>query len=155
MYELDEDEREEIESEFGTDFSTGAEVDEPGESGLDAPEPGGAEPTAGTEPEGVSGASEQEARTAEEPEAETGTTEEPEPTGESEAEEPAEDVDLEDAVVGAMRDLDSGDGADRNAVIEAVSDEHGVEPEAVEEAIQDALMSGTCYEPGDGLLKAI
>jgi RPA family protein len=149
MYQFDEDEREEIMSEFGTDFSTGAEVDEPGESDLDAPEPGSTEPTAETEPEGVSGASEQETGTTGEPEVETGTT------GEPEVEESAEDVDLEDAVVETMRDLDSGDGADRNAVIEAVSDEHGADPEEVEDAIQDALMSGTCYEPGDGLLKAI
>jgi RPA family protein len=132
MYQFDEDEREEIESEFGTDFSTGAEVDEPGESDLDTPESGTAEPPAETDAEEAADASE------------------PETTEAS-----AADIDLEDAVVETMRDLDSGDGADRDAVIEAVSDEHGADPEEVEEAIQDALMSGTCYEPGDGLLKAI
>ena len=162
MYEFDEDEREEIESEFGTDFSTGAEVDEPGESDLDAPDLGGDELLEGTEPPGETGMAESETEDkldgTEEPDVEP--TEKPEPevetTGEPDrTEEPAADVDLEDAVVGAMRDLDSGDGADRDAVIETVSDDHGADPEEVEDAIQDALMSGTCYEPGDGLLKAI
>jgi RPA family protein len=143
MYEFDEGEREEIESEFGTDFNTGAEVDEPGASDLDASE------TAATGSTGEPG--EQQATTGD-----PATVDEPEPSDEpEEVEQPASDVDLEVAVVDAMRDLDSGDGAQREAVIEAVSDEHGVDPAEVEDAIQDALMSGTCYEPGDGLLKAI
>jgi len=39
--------------------------------------------------------------------------------------------------------------------VEAVVDDHGVAADAVEDAIQDALMSGKCYEPGDGTLKPI
>jgi hypothetical protein len=39
--------------------------------------------------------------------------------------------------------------------LDAVVEEYGVEPDAVEDAIQDALMSGKCYEPGDGTLKPI
>ncbi len=145
MYEFDEGEREEIESEFGTDFNTGAEIEEPGASDLDASESAATGSAGEPEPE-------EEGATTGDP----GTTDEPEPSDEpEEVEEPAADVDLEDAVVDAMRDLDSGDGADREAVIETVSDEHGADPEEVEDAIQDALMSGTCYEPGDGLLKAI
>ena len=54
-----------------------------------------------------------------------------------------------------MRDLDDGDGAEREKVIAAVVSEHGADPGAVEEAIQDALMSGECYEPADGYLKPI
>ncbi len=54
-----------------------------------------------------------------------------------------------------MGDLDDGDGADRAAVVEAVSDEIGVAADDVEDAIQDALMSGRCYEPDDGTLKPI
>jgi len=54
-----------------------------------------------------------------------------------------------------MSSLDDGDGADREAVVEQVVDEHGAEPDAVEDAVQDALMSGKCYEPGEGVLKAI
>jgi RPA family protein len=161
MYEFDEDEREEIESEYGTDFSTGADIEEAGESDLETSETvdrtaGEAESDAGAE--GIEPA-------ATDAGTETGTGDLPgesEPADESastdeqaSADEPDPDVDLEDAVVEVMRDLDSGDGADRNTVIERVSEEYGAAPADVEDAIQDALMSGTCYEPGDGLLKAI
>mgnify|MGYP000737152837 CR=1 FL=1 len=149
MYELDEAERERVETEFGTEFSTGSEIEEPGEADIGASEPSGEtdEVAASADDSGTDDSRDE-------------PTEPPEPietAGEPDGstEEPADDVDLEDAVVDAMRDLDSGDGADRDAVIEAVSDEHGVDPVEVEDAIQDALMSGTCYEPGDGLLKAI
>ncbi|MGZ0747124.1 hypothetical protein [Haloparvum sp. AD34] len=158
MYELDEEEREEIESEFGTDFSTGTEVEEPGEADIDVPDPeeleeleadesaGAAD---GVEPESASG----DAEAAEEPAAEEPEVEEPEAETDDEA--AAGDVDLEAAVVDTMNDLDDGDGADREAVVAAVVDEYGVDPGAVEDAIQDALMGGQCYEPGEGTLKAI
>ena len=55
----------------------------------------------------------------------------------------------------AMETVGDDEGADREDLIAAVADEHGVDPEAVEDAIQDALMSGRCYEPSDGTLKAI
>jgi len=208
MYEFDEDEREEIEAEFGTEFSTGSEIDEPGEADLDAPASGEgidaaaeadetdvddeetAEPESEPEPaepeDGAESGAEQvsevepEREPEDEPEPET---EKPEPADEDEPEpvdeapEPEEDqqdaeeadidleeadidleeadIDLEEAVVEAMHDLDSGDGADRAAVVEAVSDEHGASAEEITGAIQDALMSGKCYEPGDGLLKPI
>jgi hypothetical protein len=164
MYEFDEDEREEIESEFGTEFSTGVEVEEPGESDLDVPDLESDEPP-GTEPNQETDAVESETKSpgvTEEPDVKP--TGEPDPAGDPETEtadepdqteEQAGDVDLEDAVVEVMRDLDSGDGADRDAVIEAVEERHGVGSDEIEDAIQDALMSGTCYEPGDGLLKAI
>jgi hypothetical protein len=54
-----------------------------------------------------------------------------------------------------MSELDDGDGATREAVIDAVVDMHDVSPDAVETAIQSALMSGRCYESGDDALKAI
>ncbi|WP_435094431.1 hypothetical protein [Halorubrum sp. N11] len=132
MYELDDEEREEIESEFGTDFSTGSEVDEPGEADIDVPDPEGMEESP-----------------TEEAAAESA------PDSESESEESADDVDLEAAAIEAMDALDDGDGADREAVVEAVVDDHGAAADAVEDAIQDALMSGKCYEPGDGVLKPI
>ncbi|RLM70415.1 hypothetical protein [Halorubrum sp. Atlit-26R] len=160
MYQLDDEEREEIESEFGTDFSTGTEVDEPGEADIDVPDPEeiAEEPTedpaaaaddadaSGTESDEVDAA---DSATAADGEAETDTETETDTDGD------AGDVDLEAAAVEAMGDLDDGDGAPREAVVERVADEHGVEPGAVEDAIQDALMSGQCYEPGDGLLKPI
>ena len=67
----------------------------------------------------------------------------------------ADDVDLEDAVVETMQALDDGDGADREAVVARVAEEQGAAPDAVEEAVQDALMSGRCYEPDETTLKPI
>ena len=145
MYELDEAEREEIESEFGTDFSTGSEVDEPGEADIDVPD---AEEV--DEPPAEEGAA--VSADAEESDAD------PAPASEEladDATEPADELDLEAAVIDAMDALDDGDGADREAVVESVVDDHGVATDAVEDAIQDALMSGKCYEPGDGVLKPI
>jgi hypothetical protein len=158
MYQLDDEEREEIESEFGTDFSTGTEVDEPGEADIDVPDPEEIEESP-TE-EGASEPAEADAPTAGSADE---TAVEPTTDSEPESEEPAgdetsdadADIDLEAAVIDAMSALDDGDGADREAVVEAVVDDHGVAADAVEDAIQDALMSGKCYEPGDGTLKPI
>jgi RPA family protein len=190
MYELDEAERERVETEFGTDFSTGSEIEDPGDADVEpsdsSPETGGSK-ASDTDEGAIETPSTDSTETgpADHPDADDAGEDHIEPTDEGEesaesddleptdegeksaesddleptdaGEESAEsdDVDLEDAVVDAMRDLDSGEGAERDAVIEAVSDEHGVDPGEVEDAIQDALMSGTCYEPGDGLLKAI
>jgi len=198
MYELDEEERRELEEEFGSGFATGNEVDGPGEAGIDVPDaddlegeapaetngsaadgavdvaPSGAD--AETEPDGEhgpgpgsgsgsgpdsdSGSASGSAGGDEPAGGAAGTAEDPASAGDDggdvEADSEAEaDVDLEDAVVTAMSDLDDGDGADREAVIAAVVDRTGAEPGAVEDAIQDALMGGLCYEPGEGTLKAI
>ena len=69
--------------------------------------------------------------------------------------EPAEDVDLEDAVMDVMTDLNDGSGADREAVITEVTETYGADRAAVEDAIQDALMGGRCYEPDDDKLTPI
>ena len=125
MYELDDEEREEIESEYGTEFATGTEVDDAGEADIDVPDPD--EPIADDVDEQAA-------------EADTDAT---------------ADVDLEAVVVGTMDDLDDGDGADREAVIDDVVSTYGVTADDVEDAIEDALMGGKCYEPSDGVLKAI
>ena len=153
MYQLDDEEREEIESEFGTDFATGTEVDEPGAADIDVPDPEEvaeepADDPAAAADDAVGGESDAAAApAADDEEAESAV-------GDEEGGD-ADDVDLEAAAVAAMDDLDDGDGAPREAVVERVAGDHGVEPGAVEDAIQDALMSGQCYEPGDGLLKPI
>lgn len=67
----------------------------------------------------------------------------------------AGDVDLEDAAVALMDELDDGDGAEREAVVDGLVERYGATPDAAEEAIQEALMDGKCYEPGDGRLTAI
>ncbi|TKX80175.1 hypothetical protein [Halorubrum sp. SD626R] len=151
MYELDESEREEIESEFGTDFSTGSEVDEPGEADIDVPDPEELQET----PEDAA-ATDLDADSADPAEvAGDRGSEEPDAADESDDGDEGADVDLETAVVDAMDALDDGNGADREAVVDRVAAEHGVAADAVEDAIRDALMSGKCYEPGDGVLKPI
>ncbi|WP_336358153.1 hypothetical protein [Haloarcula sp. CGMCC 1.6347] len=180
-FELDEDEREEIEQEYGTAFQTGTEVDEPGEAGIETPDPDEevpAEADTGTEVDSEpetepASATESEPASESEPEVATETapsTEEDtsssaaettaEPAAESDEDddsgaEPAEDVDLEDAVMEVMEDLDDGSGADREELLAAVVDRYGADADAVDDAIQDALMGGRCYEPDDGKLTPI
>ncbi|MFC4407655.1 hypothetical protein [Haloarchaeobius iranensis] len=142
MYEMDEAEREEIEDEFGTEFSSGNDVADPGEAGIETPEPeADAEPAA--EP-----ATDDSTATADESDAEPAEAD-------GEGDEPAADVDLEAHLLDVMAELDDGDGADRAELVDRVASETGTSEEAVEDAIQDALIGGQCYEPGDDRLKAI
>ena len=172
MYELDDEEREEIESEFGTNFSTGGEVADPGEADIDVPdpetEPGEAE-TAETETTGTTdvgvGTAETNVEAGETAGSDDGSDADSDgdtdptddigagDTGDTDDGDSA--VDLETAAVEAMTELDDGDGADRAAVVRSVSSDHSVTEADVEDAIQDALMSGKCYEPTDGVLKPI
>jgi|AntDeeMinimDraft_4_1070355.scaffolds.fasta_scaffold00035_18 RPA family protein len=185
-FDLDEDEREEIEEEFGTEFQSGAEVSEPGEAGIETPDPDEVESEAAGAEDAEAQADGTSEATGAEPTTETDDIDETEPADdvaiedddatESEAAEdheadeeppasetetePAEDVDLdevdlEDAVMDAMSDLDDGDGAQRDDVLAAVVDRTGADPGDVEDAIQDALMGGRCYEPDDATLKPI
>ena len=199
MYEMDDEEREQLEEEFGAEFTTGSEVEEPGEAGIDVPEPedeledaadtesadadaesadvGADSADSGAEPDddlgeppasGLETESESDAEAtndgdteAEADETDIDATDDTAPSesdaeSESDAdEEPAEDVDLEDYVVDTMADLDDGDGADRSTLVETVADEIGASEDEVEDAIQDALMGGQCYEPNDETLKPI
>jgi RPA family protein len=129
LYELDEAERREVEAEFDVGFESGAEVDDPGEADIDVPGPDDlADEAVGTgSGDAAAGADTDEAAA----------------------------VDLEDAVVDAMSTLDDGDGAPRDEVVAAVIEDHGADPGAVTDAIEDALMSGKCYEPSEDRLKAI
>ncbi|WP_254768633.1 RPA family protein [Salinilacihabitans rarus] len=168
MYEMGDEERERIEEEFGAEFTTGSEVDEPGEADIDVPEP---EETAadaeeadaeepgtdderetpdgeGAEPEGTAAGADADEAAAEGEDVDEGA--ETEGAGE-----PAADVDLQDYVVETMTDLDDGDGADRETVLETVAADLGVAEDEVEAAIQEALMGGRCFEPDDETLKAI
>ncbi|AFK19124.1 rpa-associated protein [Haloferax mediterranei ATCC 33500] len=181
MYELDDDERAEIESEFGTEFTSGADVDPAGEADIDVPDADElseqleAEPVSADEADAEATESESEPELEAEPESEPKSEPEPEPepepvsdTVDDDADEAdtaaadteaddtaAEDIDLESVVVETMEDLDDGDGADHDDVLAAVVDEYGADPDAVEDAIQEALLGGRCYEPQDGVLKAI
>lgn len=123
---IDPDEREAIESEFGTDFSSGTEIPSPEESDQPAPDSPDAEPS-----EDAASGSE---------DADT-------------AEETAED--LVDVVMAAMAELGDGSGVPRDALIEHVVEDHEATPDEVRSAITDALMEGRCYEPGDDHVQPI
>ncbi|WP_340099281.1 hypothetical protein [Salinibaculum salinum] len=153
-FELDEDEREEIEEEYGTEFQSGTDVPDPGESDIETPDP---EELAEAEPV------EETAETAETAEADTES--EPEPESEAAdtsgdepddaAAESAEDIDLGEVTIEVMEDLDDGDGADRETLVETLVDRYDIDPDDVENAIQNALMDGRCYEPDDSTVKPI
>ncbi|KAB1196433.1 MULTISPECIES: rpa-associated protein [Haloferax] len=156
MYEMDEEERAEIESEFGTEFTSGSEVDPAGEADIDVPDVDEVseqvdEDVADSDAETVA----DEAPVADEPEPEEVTDDTDTDTDSTGGDTPAEDIDLESVVVEAMEGLDDGDGAAHDDVVAAVVDEYGADVGAVEDAIQDALLGGRCYEPQDDVLKAI
>ncbi len=183
-FDLDEEEREEIEEEYGTDFQSGTEVDEPGQADIETPD---SEPESGS---GTAGTPDAEPASGEQAQAESGAAEEPvsaaetesaagdgpaaeadtgagstadsgaEATDAGDSERPTNteelaDEELEDAVVDLMDDLDEGDGVAREELVVAVTDRYGVDAGAAEDAVQDALMGGRCYEPDDGTLKPI
>lgn len=158
LYELDEAEREAVESEYGTEFSSGSEVGEPGEAGIDTETPPPATESEETDVEapGPSDPAEPAADdevTADPSSQDPAADDEVEMATDADATESA--VDLEDAAVETMGELDEGDGVPYDDVVEAVVAAHDAEPSAVEDAIEDALMGGRCYEPTDGYLKAI
>jgi RPA family protein len=166
-FDLDEEQREEIESEFGTDFQSGTEVEEPGEADIETPEPESgrrsAEDTAdelgetvpaeeeGTAEAGGSDASGADADDA----AETAATADTAGVERDDDDSPAEPADMVDTVVEVMTELDDGAGADRDEVLDVVCERYDVSPEAVDDAVREALMDGRCYEPDDATLKPI
>lgn len=182
MYEFEEGERERIEEEFGTEFSTGSEVESPGEADIETPTPDtesesepdseidtAAEPAEATGPDAGAG---QPAQTeATEPESGPDEIEESEAEAESktdsEAESDASDSagetdsgkevpgNLENTVMEHMKELNEGDGVEREHLLAAVVNAYDVTPAEVEDALKDALMAGRCYESGDDTLKPI
>jgi len=165
MYELSEEEREEVKENYDVGFSTGTEVPDAGESDIDVPEPD-EEPTAESESEseeddlGEFDADDEafdESQDEDADDLDDFTEDEyDEPDSDSEDAEAGEmDIDLEDYVVELMADLDDGDGALRETVVATAADERDADEGEIEDAIQEALMSGRCYESGDDHLKAI
>ena len=152
-FDLSEDVRNEVESEYGTDFQSGTEVDEPGEADMptleepvdEVAEPAPDLPADDGEPADDNG----EAAGAGEPDATDRTA----ATGEDDGTEGS--VDPQEAVLAVMAELDDGSGADRAALVGEATERHGLTEAAVEEAIQGALMDGQCYEPDESSLKPI
>jgi RPA family protein len=149
LYEFDEEERREVEEEHGLEFSTGGEVesaDELGdfESGLDA-ESEASEPGDGSEPDEPEAADEPPEGEPADAEGESAVSDEP-----AEAENPV------DAAVELMGELgDGGGGVERGTLVSELVSRHGMDEDGAEEAIEDALMSGRCYESGDDELTPI
>ena len=146
LYELDEEERREVEEEFDVGFESGAEVGDPGEAGIDVPGPEELDDAVPAD----------DAGSAPDADGDVGGADADLEAAAVDADADADaDADLEAAAVDAMSDLDDGDGAPHDEVVAAVVEEHGVDPGAVADAIEDALMSGKCYEPSEDRLKAI
>ena len=139
-YELEDETREQIEEEYGTEFQSGTEVEEPGSADIE------------TEPDDAGSSTADQAATSEEPEPEPAEQDTTERSAETVAEEPD---DLQAAVVDLMDELDDGSGADRDALIGTATERFGVDEDDVEDTIQGALMDGQCYEPDDETLKPI
>ncbi|AFZ71853.1 hypothetical protein [Natronobacterium gregoryi] len=158
MYEMDDEERQQIEQEFGAEFSTGAEVESPGEADIDVPK---SEPEAEAETDGDDDIGAAPSSGLEDPEDESaagdgdGDGDEDEKPNTETDDGSDEDVDLEEYVVETMTALDDGDGADRSELVAAVADDLDVDESEVEDAIQGALMGGQCYEPNEETLKPI
>jgi RPA family protein len=188
-FELDADEREAIEDEYGTEFQSGTDVDEPGTADIETPDPdeigepdadgsdasatrdseaAEAAPTASepadtpasdppatdTTPDATSDAGEtadaaDSSATSSNPAPESG------PDAETTADRGDPAIDLEDAVVETMETLDDGDGVERGTLIETVTAKRDADEAAVEDAIEDALMGGRCYEVDGDSLKSI
>jgi RPA family protein len=185
-FELDEEVRQEVESEYGTEFSTASEVDSPGEAEIEVsdsddetttqptfdadttapeteselepeepPEPAPEESPSVDEPATAADNTPTETDIGTETEINTETDLGTETDTDTEPETAAEDVNLDAVLLETMDDLNDGDGADRETLVEQVSEKAGVSNDAVDDAIQEALMSGQCYEPNDGKLKPI
>lgn len=140
FYELDDAEREAVESEYGVEFASGEDIPDAGIADID--------PEADT-PGAPDTEDDVDANSDDRIQSETTTEEESESTD-------VESTDsLEDVVVEAMIEMGDGDSVDRAALINHVASNRDVDTETVESAIQDALMSGRCYESGEDELTPI
>jgi RPA family protein len=177
-FELEEQTREQVKEEHGVQFQTGTEVEEPGEVDIDTPDPE-TEPTdtpeaetEDTEPvsESASSGTDQQSdtpQTDEEPDtpqtdeklaqtdeesAKADGESDTSQTDDSGAERPE---DVQTAVVELMGELDDGEGAQRAEILAEMESRYGIGEDETEGAIEEALMGGECYEPGDGQYKPI
>lgn len=126
-FEIDEETRETIENTYGTEFSTADSIESSSEEDLD---------TADAENDSIT------------PISDAGDGADNIPTDESEME-------MTEVVVQTIDALDEGDGAHVDELISTIQSEHSVSISTIEDAIDDALMGGHCYEPADDRLKSI
>jgi RPA family protein len=161
-FELEEETRQEIEEEYGTEFRSGTEVEEPGDADIETPgvdaeptpassggEDGAAttEEAGGTEPEDREEVAADEGATDISEERDTKTAKESDPLTSPD--------DVEATVVTVMQELNDGSGVPRESLHAEIQDRYDVATEAVDDAIQAALMNGQCWEPDDKTLMPI
>jgi len=153
MYEFDEEERQQVEEEHGLEFSTGGDVEpaeELGNEEAEESEMGESEDGLGDFQSGLSDEAEGEEPGEPDEGADEGASE-----GASEEAGGADFDDPEEAAVEAMDDLGDGGPVEREELVSELVSRHGVSEDAAADAIQDALMSGRCYESGDDELTPI
>lgn len=138
LYQVDEEERERIKEEHGLEFSSGNDVDDPESTDESSPDTESASTMAQPTTEEVR---------------EEGSVEEE--VNEESIEEDVDVADVQARLLDQMDALDENNGVDTDELIEVVMDETSATRDAIEEAIEEALMSGKCYEPEDGRLKRI
>jgi hypothetical protein len=144
----------EPDSEDGLDESTPEREAEPAD---DEPEAGEhIEPTAEEAPAG-SGSAAADAPDASIGEDSGAESAEDETTGDDETASGEQEApeNLEETVMETMRELNEGDGVEREVLLAAVVDDYDVTPADVEDALESALMGGRCYESGEDTLKPI
>jgi len=175
-FELPDEVREEVDEageKFDTGFQSGTEVDDPGEAGIPTPETETdpvADPVDSSTDTVSTGDSDDTVSTGDlDDTVSTGDGFEETETsgsesvgvaeagaGEAETDETAGGIDdPQEAVLAVMTDLDDGSGADREALVAETRERHGLDAEAVADAIESALMDGKCYEPDEHSLKPI
>ena len=142
MYELDEEEREAVEDEYGTEFTTGAAVESPASEELAATGSAAGRPVEVEDEPSADERGEDDAGSTADERGEDGRAD-------------ASDIDPVDIVMETLRDLADGEPVERSALESALQSDDAIGGDEIEDAIKDALMSGRCYEPEDGLLRPI
>lgn len=153
LYTVDEEERERIESEHGLEFETGNDVPEPEEteSKVDPDLDMNEEPIESD----IDTTQSEEVTSTDSISEETMAAGQEESAVEPDDDESKEEIDIDTVLLDQMESMDGGAGASRSELIDIVTTETGASAEDVEDAIDEALMGGQCYEPEDGKLKRI
>lgn len=139
-------ERAEVESEFGTDFTTGDEIATEPSAELSesmSEEPDDPEPT--------------ELEDVGEPIEDLDPEPSPDPATDEEIPDdaPADGPPTVDDAVELMHSLDTGDGVDFDQLLEAFADRFDIQSDTAEELVESALLEGRCYKAGDDVIQPI
>ncbi|ADI74786.1 nucleic acid binding OB-fold tRNA/helicase-type [Methanohalobium evestigatum Z-7303] len=66
----------------------------------------------------------------------------------------SDEPDIEEFLIGIMKDIDEGKGVDYGELID-LAQEKGVSEQTVEDAVSSMLSNGKCYEPKIGIIKVV